>query len=278
MKLPIPIFYKENIHKEVQIDEPESGVLANAHKISQTGDHFSSSLSMLIGIVKSIAGENGLIEEKNLIKPILYKMPWNTAEFLLEEAMLLMDPEAEYIEGMYTCDRNGCGYIQYAERKVLEDDVVIDTRDSIHNLQVTYYEGDINNIHIQLTKPTTIINEIDKSVLAEIDNFDMIFPTIENCITAFAKYGGADRTRLRFGIWLEAITKVNGEYVDNRWKNSYGMFFLDHIKKAFDLKEIAKETQKYGRTPYVTKRCPKCNKIFKSVINKTGFFDSALDS
>lgn len=276
-KLPIPIFYKDKVFTHVNIEEPESGTLADAHKIASTGDHFISTKVLLSGTIKEISNADSAIADIKVIRLIIPKIPWNSCEFILEEAMLLMDEEANYIEGIYKCDRNGCGHIQYAE-KIIQDDIVIDTRDTISQLKINYYEENNNNIFIQLEKPTILVNEIDKSVLATIENFDMQFPTLENCITAYAKYGDADRTRMKFGIWLEAITKVNGEYVDNKWKSLYGMPFFNHIKKAQDLKKITLATNEYKRVPYLEKTCPKCSRRFKPLINTTGFFGSALDT
>lgn len=278
IKLPIPIFYKDQKYTHVTIDEPESGTIVDAHKIAKDKDHFTSTLIMLAGSVKEIHGENGSVTEKSLIKTVLYKLPWRSAEFLLEEIMLLMDADADYVEGAYTCDRNGCWHTQYAEYKE-QDGVIIDTRDLVSQLRVNYLDDShVNCINMVLEKPTTIINQNDQSVLAQISSIELEFPTLEHCITAYAKQGDSDRTRTKFGIWLEAMTKVDGQYIDQKWKNQFGMFFFNHIKRVSDLKKLAQLTNEYGRIPYVEKICPKCGKTFKALINTSGFFGSALDT
>lgn len=278
VKLPIPIFYKEKKYTHAIIEEPESGTLADSHKMANTGDHFTAALLLLAGSVQGLSNDDDSVTDKAIIKPMLYKIAWRSVEFLLEEIMILMDPEADKVEGAYTCSRSGCFHVQYAEYKE-QDEVVLDTRDLISQLRVNYLDIDrANSITMILEKPTTIINQNDKSILVQIDSIEMEFPTLEHCIASYARYGDADRTRMKFGIWLEALTKVNGEYIDDDWKGKFGMFFFNHIKKALDLKKLAKLTNEYGRTPFVEKTCTKCGKVFQAYINTSGFFGSALDT
>ena len=274
VRLAVPVFYKDTKYEKAEIVKPSGAVLADTKKSADTGDIFSALRVFLIGCVVSITTESGdEIDDKVSIKTLIGKMPYKTAEQLSFEIVKMYNGDDDGIEAVYYCPR--CGSQTIAEL-VNNDDLEIDTRDHLSDLQIGYYDGD-GFLSCCLNEPVQIKNAANNTVIEEIREFKMRFPTLEDGISAYQKYGMKDEVRLQFAMFVNALTEINGTPADNKWKNAVGMVFFEGIKDVrHDIGNITKEINSYGVIPEIDKICKQCGKHWKAVVNTSNFFGSAL--
>ena len=276
-KLPVPIFVGGRKYTECEYLPPTGGVLANVSKVGRSRDYFSALRTFLIGCIKLFMDADGnIVEDSIQLKSLISKMPTRTADSLSSIILVENNDGEDSIEGIYSCPR--CGTKIIAEEKVL-DGMTIDTCDHVSDLKTGYYEGETDEISVELSKPVIFYNENNKEVLREINSFKMRFPTLEDGINAFMKYGGKDEVRLQFQMFVNALISVDDEPVDTKWKNSWGMMMFENIKSVKkDLGQITGVIKQYGLNPEVEKHCTDCEKDFMVTVNTTSFFVRALQS
>ena len=120
---------------------------------------------------------------------------------------------------------------------------------------------------------------VPRQVLEEILSLEMRYPTLSDCIRGASKQQGSDAVRTQFAIYVEAMTKCNGEELTAGWKSKFGMPMFNNLKDVKnDLYRISDEVKKYGLDTMVEKTCPSCDKVWKSNIPTVNFFVSALRS
>lgn len=273
MQLPIPIVMNSGgIFNEIEIMKPRASVIADTKKIlNDTNEVFQSIKTFLGGCIEGIINDERVITERENIKNMINFMPFRSAEVCLYKILVLYDPEKDAIEGVYSCPRCGTKIItEYLESEG------IDTRDYISSLSINYAEEN-KNIISELTEPVIIKNKATDEVLESIHTMELQHPVISDCITAEKKFGSTDEVRMQFAMYIEALKKINGNEVDRKYKNTWGMYIFDNIRECKkDLGELNKKISEYGINPYLTKICKTCGKEFKPPINMSNFFVSAL--
>lgn len=275
MQLPIPIFYKDKIYDECEIDQPESGdIVSTVNAIDKNGDTYTSLIIWLASAITALISDGERIEDKVRIKSLLKWMHYKTAEYITIQSLLLIHDDDE-IEGIYSCPR--CDNQIIAE-KVVEDGLTIsDTVDYVSQLKVDYMEDYEQTFFHNMEKPVDIMN--NNQPIETIENVDFYYPTMNHCINAFARTGARDKARVQLRIYAEAIQKINGNEVDNKWRNNFGIYFMNKIRNMKgDLMEIFKKGREYGLDPTVKKECNDCGKEWKEQVNPMNFFASALRS
>jgi len=277
MQLPIPIETKlGNTFTEVELTKPRASVLADANKMLETGEIFLSIKTFLSGCIESFSGEEKSITDKADIKNMVNLLPYRSAEFCFYKILVLYDPENDAIEGIYRCPR--CKS-QIVTEYLKTDDLEIDTRDYLSDLDIKYMNGGEKGITLELSEPVVIKKKgSEDDVIDSIESLEFRHPTLADCLVAEKKYGVNDSIRMQFATYVEALLKVNGKEIDKKFKNNFGMFIFNNIKNArVDLTALNEKVQQYGLDPFLEKTCRKCNKQFKSPINMSNFFVSGLD-
>lgn len=275
IQLAVPIFFKDEVYVRAEIRKPTGKVIADTKKSSDTGDFFSSLRVFLVGCVESITKKDEqVITDKVALKSLIPKMPYKTAEQLALAIVSLHNSDDDGVEGVYYCP--ACNTPVFA-KKECSDGVDIDTRDFISQLPIGYYEG-TGIIEADLSEPVHIKNAVSGEILEEITSFAIGFPTLEHGINAFQKYGNSDTVRLQFSMFAQALVSVNGEPVDNRFKNAVGTLLFEGIKDVLEdlTKKIIRPINKCGVIPEIPKFCPNCGKEWKAQVNTSNFFASAL--
>lgn len=272
MKLVIPFSVKGKVYSECELENPRASVIADTKKsIDETGDAFSAMRVMLNGCVTSFTITDGtVVADRVAVKSLIPKMPLKTAEHLTLSLVTMHYADDDGIEGVYPCPRCGAQYIA----EILENDgMAVDTRDHISALPVVYCETPDMEITRDLKSPVIIENKANNSILYEINSISIGIPTLENAINAYAKIGSRDMVRLQFAMYVEALLKINGEPVDNRFKNSFGMLVFENIRDArADLGWIAEQINRYGTDRDVSKTCKRCGKVWKATVSTSNFF------
>jgi hypothetical protein len=276
-KLPVPIFFGNKKYTDCEYELPTGGVFANVNKTARSGDYFSALRSFLIGCIKLLMDSDGnIVEDSIQLKSLISKMPTRTADYISTMILVEYNDGDDEIEGIYSCPR--CYHKIIAENKII-DGMEMNTCDHVSDLAIGYWESENDKIQVDLSKPVKFYNPVSKEILREINSFEMRFPTLEDGINAFVKYGGQDEIRLQFQMFINAIISIDGEDVDNKWKNAHGMMMFESIKSVKkDLSQIIGVIKKYGINPEREKTCPECGKVFNAAINTTSFFVRALQS
>lgn len=276
MRLPVPVRIKDVMYTDCEITAPTVNVIAETRRIVDNGNFFASMRPFCAGVIKEFKTSDGTaITDPIAIKSIIPRMPYRSVEFVSLQAILKHYSDDDGIEGVYYCPR--CNAEVIAE--IIESDgTSIDTRDHIGELAINYFEGDAEGltIHVQLTEPVLIIDKKDNETLIEVNNLAVGVPTLEQCITAEGKVGNRDSVKLQLAIYVEALEKVNGEAVDNKYRTSFGMYIFGNIRAVKkDLGYLADQINQYGLDRTVQKECRKCGKIWKAFVNTSNFFVSA---
>jgi ribosomal protein S27AE len=276
--LAIPIFYKNSVYPEIEIEKPRPGVIADTQKMAESGNHFAAILTFISGCVSAIYKDDGsIIQDAPGIKSLVGQMAYKSAEVVTIQIMLLHNGPDDAVEGFYTCPR--CGGQVLAEYVEEDGETKIDTTDHIRDLKITYMTDYEESIYYKLNNPVEIINAKTKEPIEVITDFEIYYPTLNNCIAAYRKNPNIDSMRLQFAIYVEALRRVNGIDITDGYKNLYGMLiFLNMPDAKTDLFEFTKLISFYGIDKRVEKTCPKCGKIFKVILNTSNFFVSALDT
>jgi hypothetical protein len=271
MKLPIPIFCKDTIYREVELKKPNAGVIADTQKAAEDSDVYSALLTFVGGCVKGIRnGTAEAVEDKSRLKMILPYLSYKATEYLSIKILLMID-DNDGIEGIYKCPR--CDNNIICEEK---DD--IDTRDMVNDQKVIEMEEDESNIiQIKLEEPIELKNELDNDVIEVIETIEMELPKIKDCIAATKKIGNINKSELQLEIYNQATIKINGNEIDNKYKNRYGKSIFRKLSFA-DSKEISRRINKFGLSQTKEKICNKCGKKFTITLNTANFFGSALQS
>jgi DNA-directed RNA polymerase subunit RPC12/RpoP len=271
MKVPIKMASNQKVYDEFEIIKPRGGVLADTRKIMDSGDVFPAIKTFIAGCTEAIISiDQEIITDKPAIKGLINFLPYKSAEFLITKIFTL-DPDNDAVEGIYRCPR--CGNRIISE---LKDD--IDTRDFISDLEINFCENS-ENIILELSEPVVLKNKQTNEILEQIDVIELRHPTMADCIAAERKFGQMDSVRLQFAMYVEALLKVNGNDIDNKYRNNYGMFIFENIKDARkDLGKLNDEINKYGIDLRLKKNCNSCGKEFTAFLNTQNFFANALMS
>jgi predicted RNA-binding Zn-ribbon protein involved in translation (DUF1610 family) len=275
MELPVPIFFNDLIYNEVEIQKPRGGVIADTQRIlDSTNDYFTAMKIFLSGCITSITDIDGKeIKERSSINSIVGKMPYRTAEYLSVKIMLFLDSD-DAVEGIYTCPR--CGFKVISEL-IKDGDMEIDTRDYISDLEINYMKDFQKKFSIDLTTPVELKEIVREDQIQVINSMTFEQVTLEHGIKAFRKFGTNDKVRLQYAIYLEALTEINGIEIDNKYKNRYGMTIFNNIEDVkVNIGKIFDEINKYGMDNTIEKNCTSCGRVWRSTINTSNFFGSAL--
>jgi hypothetical protein len=276
VKTAIPIICDGSEYVEVEVTRPDGGVIADANKLLSEKKYYDAMKVFVSGCITSLKDEeDNEIEDAKRIKLITGKIPFKVIEDLVIEIAKLMNPDDDGVEGVYKCPMPKC------EHKILcqltEED---DTRDFLSDIKYTCLDDDSDDRKEMLftfDPPVEILDVSDNQVAETVSNITMRHPTVDDCIRASSKEGYIDEARLQYRIFVEAITKVNGEEVQKKWKTRNGMQLFLSVKNISNISDITTRTSKsFGYDPRVEKVCPSCGKRFKVEIDTASFFYSAL--
>jgi hypothetical protein len=274
MRLPIPVFTLSNVYTDIEIMKPKASIIADTKKtLNTSNDPYLALKQFISGCTMSLSCEENEVTDKSLIKDIVLLMPYRTAEFVALQILILYDPEMDAVEGIYTCPR--CGHKIITEL-IKNNEYEIDTRDYISNLEINYMEDALQSIDVELSTPVVIKNKSNDQVIETIETMEINHPTLANCMIANKKYPN-DEVRAQFSMYVESLVKVNGNEVDKKYKNHFGMFIFENIKEVKeDLSKLNKAVSEYGIDTKKERTCSECNKTWFSEISMSNFFVSGL--
>jgi len=272
--VPVQTFYKDKVYTEIEVQKPKASTIAEASSLMKDNKIYSGLAMFLKGSCISMSTEDSVVEDSVSIKSLIPKMPYRSAEFSMIQIMTKQYENQDGVEGIYPCPL--CGYKIISQLKKT-DDLEIDTRDFISTLDVNYKDDDSPTFKVDLVDPIKIKDKRDGSIIEEVCEIEMYYPTLEHCMNAEAKYGHNNSLKLQFGIYANSLKAVNGQDVDNKYRNMVGITIFENISNLeHDFRALSDENSKYGVDPRIEKICPECNKVWRPQINTSNFFVSAL--
>lgn len=272
MDLAIPIFQGDKIYNIVDILKPKTGTIATAYESMKKNNIFKALLDFIAGSVETIYSIDGeSVNERGKIKLLCGLMPYQSAEAVALKVMAMIN-EDDAVEGVYPCPRCGKKIITDAD-----DEYGLCVIEKISALEVICMNSGIytNNIQITLNESVKIKNRQTDEILETIDDFELRYPTVNDCIMAGQNMRDGQEVRVQMKLYINAMTKVNGNEVDRKWKAIYGMPMFNNMD-TLDQAKIGKAMLEYGLKKTVQRECPDCGKIWDSPINTSNFFASGL--
>ena len=272
LRLPNPVLYGDTYYHHVEISKIKSGRIAETTSIiKNTGNVFKGMEMCLRGCIVAFCSDelDDKVEDQHFINKIIPELSYKTQEYIMIQAFLLYDGIDGKLSGIYSCP--------LCKNKILcrsphnEDEE--DTRDSVDDLEVVYNESE--NLHIihELLNPVTISNKKTGEVIQQIFAITYRYPTLKDCISAYQKIGDSNSAKLQFAIMANAITHINGEEVEQKWRNEWGMVVLSNIEDVIaDINAVSRKFDEFGIKNAKTKYCPSCGEQWEQAIDITSFF------
>lgn len=272
MKLPVPIYYKDSVFTDCETVRPLAYVLADAKKIiDSTGNPFHGMKTFLSGIITEFKSEESTVTDSVAIRTLVPHMPLKSAEFVsLMAAISLADDDG--IEGCYPCPR--CGKKIVKEKRTIHGEDV-DTREFLSTFETVYEEERFKAFSFE--EPVKITNLSNGSIIDEIASITMRHPTLEHTVLSMDQYGVQDKVRAQLHQYSQAITHVNGNEVDGKWRAKWGMYVLEHVSNVRkDVGQIADWILRSGIQSKKVRVCSDCGKEWTAYVDTTNFFVSGL--
>lgn len=254
MKFCIPFSVSGQTFTECEIKKLSPASLADAQEAFEEKTEFHGILEILAGgisLVKDVDGQE--VTEKHKIRSICRHMPYQTAEQVGLDIMVLLNKE-DKIETVFNCPR--CGHQMYSGDE-----------DKLSNLPREYGEGGILEYSFQPID----IKAKDGTILQQISSFNMRYPNINDCISAAMVVSKNKPTRRQYQIYANAIIDVNGEAATEEWKRTWGRFVIERLDFD-DLSRIGSDMQIYGLIKELPKVCTECGKEWRATVSTGSFF------
>ncbi len=259
MKLCIPFEKSDKTYTDFDVKKPRSGDIADVQEAFTDQTEFHGILKLLsAGISQLEDSDGGIVADKQEIESICRYMPYQTAEQVALQIMILLNG-TDNIETETICPR--CGKSSYTDNAI-----------SMSELKTTVMDGVAT---ITLDVDPVFIKAKNGEVLKEVNIFSMRYPNINDCISASMKIPPNKSARRQYEIYANAILTVNDEEVDMQWKKTWGRYILE--KMEFEvLSEIGQKMQEYGIQKTIDMVCSSCGREWKAPISTTDFFESGL--
>jgi len=262
VRILIPYEWAGHAWNEIELERPRGGLIADTKKVADGGDYYSAMLTFIAGSCSSMSSEDGHVEtDRASLKNTIREMPYQDVEWAVLR-ILIMAGNEDAVEGMYECPRCSGQLVCEGEHA-----------DRITDLQVVEAtSGD--QISHEMKYPVEI-RDRDKNLITSAKVVEMRWPTLRDCIVAYGRQGIADTARFQFAIYAQAITKVDGEPVDDRWRTRWGMMLFERMD-ILDINSLTKIIRSKGQQTTLIKNCPKCGKSWEAEVDTGRFFASGL--
>lgn len=267
MKLPIPIFYKENKYIEYDVKRMLVPGLRAVTRDAENAGTFAGQKTALIEGLKCIIDSNGNeITNKDQIGAIARKASYQSVEAMIKDIFLLLEPDnwiTQFLKCPY-CAR---------ERKINKDDEYY-----YRDLEVKYIEDDdfTGTFSIELIYPIEIKDNLTNNSIVDIASIQMRYPTLDDCNNALKDFPGqnkeADQTVKAYEL---AITDINNESRDLKFLKNYRHLLFEKMDRD-DFMQISEKMVKYGINKRLQIKCLGCGEELKPVVNMSNFFDYGL--
>jgi hypothetical protein len=274
MRLAIPVFIDGKIFTDYEHRPPKGSTLADTSETMSREGAFQAIIVFLTGCIREFSALDGSrATEAGDIRKIVAAMPYVSAEAAALKIMATVNP-GDKIEGVYDCPRCGKKITTGLDQATGEDN-----RDTIEALPVTYLELNEKQVYeeivyFDLDEPITITDKRDGTVIDEILEIGLKWPTLTDLLNGSKRYPNED-TRRQFATYASALVSVNSESKPAAYKATWGMYIFNEMGSE-DLRKISAVMKKYGISKTVNRQCAGCGKTWEAPVNTAGFFASGL--
>lgn len=283
-QLPFPAKSGSKYIVNVEIQNPDGGMLAAADKIKkETGNPYSTIKMLVRAYVKALKMSDGsTVTDKVSISGAVDLFYYNSGEYVIMKGAYLESPDEDFIEGIYHCPRCNKPIKSILIEAKTENQEDVDLRDRLSDLSVNCF--DLSSIEDSEEVIANFIHELNEPVvfrhrqgndeqIETIKTIEFRRATLHDCEVGYMSARANDDLDVQFSIYARTIVKVNGQDVDDSYRKTTGKKIMQSIKKP-DLIKIFKKGREYGIDKSVPKYCndPVCGKEFRQVLPLKGFF------
>ncbi len=275
MKLPDVIIKDGSVFDECDLIRPVTGVLADTYSAYERTSNPHTALRVLTsGCIGALMGDKTLTE-RSQINAHLKKAPYKSIELVaLKGLVSIRKQEDNVIEGIYSCPMPGCNEKIQVEKIATDEGSNWEDLDHFNDLKIVECSDKSNFFDYDLAYPVRLNTSEGER---EINSLKFHRPYIVDCEKAEERVGANDKGRIQLVTYGLCIEEVNGQAVDDTFRNKYGGTIFDRIDPT-DTEAIFKEGRKYGLQSYLNKQCPSCAKKWRQIVNPISFFVSALQA
>lgn len=260
MNLHVPIVYQGRIFVEYELKKLKAGVIADATEEMKKKGSFAGMQVLVTESLKSLMTDEGDLVETDF-ENIIRNAPVQAVEIMALKAL--------------TAGRD-TGIEQVSECPRCHNRVIYDGDEALHfeDLIFQALEED-QKIDVDLDEPIVIINKRTQEELVRIENVSFRYPLLKDAIKGSSQIPDTKGARQMYAIYAQAISHVNGEEAEAKFRNSWGMYTLERMGIE-DLEQLSKKMKACGIKKTIRRTCLKCEKQWDDPIDISGFFEEGL--
>lgn len=260
MDLHVPIVYQGNKFVEFELKKLKAGVIADATEEMKKKGSFAGMQILVSETLKALMTEDGDLVERDF-ENIIRNSPVQAVEIMALRALTAGRDTG--IEQLSICPR-------------CKKQVIYDGEDALHfeDLVMQDLEAD-QKIDVELDDPIVIMNKRTQEELFRIENVSFRYPLLKDAIKGSSQIPDSKGTRQMYAIYAQAITHVNGEEAEAKFRNSWGMYTLERMGIE-DLEKLSEKMKSCGIKKTVRRTCMSCEKQWDDPIDISGFFEEGL--
>jgi len=270
MNLPIPVLLDGKKFSEVKIVPATAGIVADTRREVENGALYTALLVWCCGVIETLDGADGSIEDKAEIRRAVRVMPFESA-FAVACYGMAETKGDDSIPGDYACPK--CGHQVHAQRGEIDGEPFDDT-DHLKDLPTPVCSDPEDGIEIILEDPVQIVRRDNNEVVVSVESLILDRPTLGQCIRLHAKYPDDD-AKMQFAVYADSLRSVNGTGVNSAWKGAYGELVFNKMKMR-DLEKINDALSEYRIDTRKERVCLKCHNRWEASVDLNGFFGSGL--
>jgi hypothetical protein len=260
MFLPVSFTYGGEIINQFEVKAALAEDMADTSDLMREGGGYGGIKRWCSGVLKSLNEHEDKVTLENMIRDMPFVSAYAVAAFGAAKTR-----GNDSVESSYRCPR--CGEVRVYGKT--DDDDMTDHLDDFKPV----VSAD-NQLSFSFDEPVYILEKKTGAIIEEIRSITIHAPTISDFIRAGQRYPDG-KSRLTFFAYGCALEAVNGNPVENRWKNQWGdLVFAKMSGKEFN--RISKEiyAQQIGNA--IERVCLKCHHRWTEPLNLSNFFASGL--
>lgn len=258
MELVVPIIFNGRAYTEFEKRKLRAGVIADAtEQLSKKGD-FPGMLTLVSKSLKSLSSSDGDVLEGDFENAIR-NAPIQAVEIMA--LAILTEGREEGLEQISTCPR-------------CKNQIIYEDEDALmfEDLEILPLVGD-PEIHIDLEDPIEVKSKGE--VIETVTSITFRYPLLKDGIKGSGGASSGSEARRTYAIYAQSIIRLNGEDVDSKTRNSWGLFILERMS-IDDMEKISEKMRSCGIKKTVGRVCRKCGKKWNDRIDISGFFEEGL--
>jgi hypothetical protein len=260
MILPVSFTYDGEIIDRFEVKSALAEDIADTSDLMRENVGYGGIKRWCSGVLKSLNEHEDKVTLGNMIRDMPFVSAYAVASFGVAKTR-----EDDSVESSYRCPR--CGEIRVYSKTEYDD-----MTDHLDDLKPSVSAN--NLLSFSFDEPVYILEKKTGNIIEEIRSIAIHSPTLNDFIRAEQRYPEG-KSRLMFFAYGCALETVNGNPVENRWRNQWG----DLVFAKMPGKEINKISMEINSTQIgkdIERVCLKCHHKWTAPLNLSNFFASGL--